>query len=576
MTPSDFNDTSPASNADKGAAGAEFARDEIIGGRYKVLSLLGKGGMGLVYRVEQIFFGEELALKTIHKSFLTDTAIKRFEQEARTAFAVNHANIIAVKAFGLLDDQTPFLAMEIVNGETLAELLQDSGPLPIEAALPIIIQVCFGLAHAHDCGIVHRDIKPSNIMILKDLPIGTEGSVKVLDFGIAKFSHREGGEIQALTKTGEIFGSPLYMSPEQCTGTQVDYRSDIYSLGCVIFEALSGKAPFVGNNALATLMMHQSEPSPSLAEACQKEDFPPELERIVSKMLAKQPEERYQNLGTVAHDLASIVNRNNSSKISRLLSLKTEEQSTDHHQDTRLKHQMFAMLAAISLLMIFIISTICLVNFLSYRPEKVETESTVERKKQDEKLDQLETTVKTEAAKTAVLHEIASSQLRKDLAASGNDFQLRLTNITGPMLDIIATAKHIENIDFLGSTISNQHLNKLSKLKLNRITLTNTNFDDLGAQKLAQVQSIRIIKANGTLISNRGLAYLKQLKNLNQLKIENTNIDINGVRNICQSKTLKTITLANCPKIEEAEQKLLQQEFPATKFEFEGKFNIYL
>lgn len=561
--------------------GTQFAQGEIIGGRYKVLSLLGKGGLGLVYRVEQIILGEELALKTIHKTFLTDTTIKRFEQEARTAFAVNHANIIAVKAFGLLDDQTPFLAMEIVNGETLAELLQDSGPLPIEAALPIIIQVCFGLAHAHDCGIVHRDIKPSNIMLLKDLAIGTEGSVKILDFGIAKFSHREGGEIQALTKTGEIFGSPLYMSPEQGLGTTVDHRSDIYSLGCVIFEALSGKAPFVGNNALVTLMMHQSDPTPSLGAACQKEDIPQELEKIVAKMLAKQPNERYQNLGTVAHDLAAIVNRNKSSNISRPFSLaareqSTEELSTERYPDALPKRQIYIMLAAISLLMIGAVCTVCLINFLSHPPEKVESESRTELKKQEEQLAKLETTVSAEVAKTAVLNEITPFQLKKRLAASGNDFPLRLTNVTGPMLDIIATAKHIETIDFLGSTISNEHLNKLSKLKLNRITLTNTNFDDLGAQKLAQVQSIHIIKANGTLISNRGLAYLKKLNNLDQLKIENTNIDINGVRSICQNKTLKTISLANCPKIGEVEQKLLQKEFPAIKFEFEGKFNIYL
>ena len=125
MTPPDSNNTRAMSGADANLTGAEFAQDEIIGGRFKVLSLLGKGGMGLVYRVEQVFLGEELALKTIHKTFLTDTTIKRFEQEARTAFAVNHANIIAVKAFGLLDDQTPFLAMEIVNGETLEELLQE-------------------------------------------------------------------------------------------------------------------------------------------------------------------------------------------------------------------------------------------------------------------------------------------------------------------------------------------------------------------------------------------------------------------------------------------------------------------
>ena len=261
MVPPDSENTRPINSTGEKLAGAEFARDEIVGGRYKVLSILGKGGMGLVYRVEQIFLGKELALKTIHKNFLTDTAVKRFALEARTAFAVDHPNIISVKAFGLLDDQIPFLAMEIVNGETLAELLQDSGPLPMAAALPIIIQVCHGLAHAHDCGVVHRDIKPSNIMILRDLAIGTKGSVKILDFGIAKFSHREGGEIQALTKTGEIFGSPLYMSPEQCMGSQVDCRCDIYSLGCVIFEILTGKAPFIGKNALATLMMHQSEPA---------------------------------------------------------------------------------------------------------------------------------------------------------------------------------------------------------------------------------------------------------------------------------------------------------------------------
>ncbi|MBA4074181.1 MAG: serine/threonine protein kinase, partial [Cyanobacteria bacterium PR.023] len=206
MAPPDSDNTRPINSTDAKLAGAEFARDEIVGGRYKVLSILGKGGMGLVYRVEQIFLGKELALKTIHKSFLSDITVKRFEHEARAAFAVNHPNIIAVNAYGLLDDQTPFLAMEIVDGETLAELLHDSGPLPMAAALPIIIQVCFGLAHAHNSGVVHRDIKPSNIMILKGRELGTEGSVKILDFGIAKFSHRDGGEIQALTKTGEIFG----------------------------------------------------------------------------------------------------------------------------------------------------------------------------------------------------------------------------------------------------------------------------------------------------------------------------------------------------------------------------------
>ncbi len=286
-------------------AGAEFQRGEVLGGRYRVLSLLGKGGMGIVYRVEQIFLGKELALKTIDKTLMSDITIRRFQAEARAAFAVDHPNIISVNDFGLLDDQTPFLVMEIVRGETLGAILKNR-TLSVEEAIPFFIQVCFGLAHAHENGVVHRDIKPNNLMVLTQMPFGTEGSVKILDFGIAKLTQHEGGEIQALTKTGEIFGSPLYMSPEQCSGGKVDHRSDIYSLGCVLFEALTGTTPFFGESALSTMMMHQSGRVPSLKEASLGKDFPAELDRVIQAMLAKQPDNRYQNLGEAAHDLAAI------------------------------------------------------------------------------------------------------------------------------------------------------------------------------------------------------------------------------------------------------------------------------
>jgi serine/threonine-protein kinase len=188
--------------------------------------VLGKGGMGLVYKVEQIFLGQELALKTIDKGELTDISLRRFQTEARAVFSVNHPNIVALHDFGLLDETTPFMVMELATGRTLAEILQDRS-LTLDEALSLFIQVCFGLAHAHENGVIHRDIKPSNIMLMDGMPWGTEGSVKILDFGIAKLVHHEEGEIQALTRTGEIFGSPLYMSPEQCLGGKVDHRSDI-------------------------------------------------------------------------------------------------------------------------------------------------------------------------------------------------------------------------------------------------------------------------------------------------------------------------------------------------------------
>lgn len=287
----------------------EHRQNDILGGRYRVLSLLGRGGMGVVYKVEQIFLGKELALKTIDQASQSETAIRRFQAEARAVFAVNHPNIVSVHDFGLLDDQTPFLAMEFVQGRTLGELIQ-ARPLPLEEALMVFIQVCFGLSHAHQNGVVHRDIKPNNIMILDGMPIGTEGSVKILDFGIAKLTQHDAGEIQALTKTGEIFGSPIYMSPEQCTGEKIDHRSDVYSLGCVIFEALTGTPPFVGDSALSTMMMHQTAAIPTLKEASLGTDFSPELEGLIRTMLSKNPDERYQDLGIAAHDLAAIKSGN--------------------------------------------------------------------------------------------------------------------------------------------------------------------------------------------------------------------------------------------------------------------------
>ncbi len=306
MTPSDANDNPRIGDATEyGLPGTLYQRDEILGGRYRVIALLGRGGMGVVYRVEQIFLGKELALKTIDRQLMSDITMRRFQAEARAAFAVDHPNIVAVHDFGLFEDQTPFLVMEIVDGETLSDRLK-RGPLTVHEAIAIFVQVCFGLAHAHENRVVHRDIKPGNIMLVDEAPGALETGVKILDFGIAKLAHSEGGEIQALTRTGEIFGSPLYMSPEQCLGHKVDHRADIYSLGCVIFESLTGKPPFIGENALATMMQHQSAPIPTLKEACPQRAFPPELERLVAMMLAKNPDDRYQSLADAAFELGAL------------------------------------------------------------------------------------------------------------------------------------------------------------------------------------------------------------------------------------------------------------------------------
>jgi serine/threonine protein kinase len=276
-----------------------FEPETVIDGKYKVLSVIGRGGMGTVYRVEQIFLRKEFALKTIHGEF-NESAWRRFELEAKAASKLDHPNTVRVSDFGLLESKHPYFVMELVEGTSLADHLKFTGRLSYEDIFSIFIPLCWALQDAHEKGIVHRDVKPSNVML-----IGQKGNwqSKLLDFGIAKICE---GEQSALTQTGELIGSPLYMSPEQCTGNKVDHRSDIYSLGCTLYEAITGCPPFSGASAVATIGMHLHEKPLSLKEASMGEDFPQALEQIVQTMLAKNPDQRFASIKEVGKSLMQL------------------------------------------------------------------------------------------------------------------------------------------------------------------------------------------------------------------------------------------------------------------------------
>ncbi|MBX9948013.1 MAG: protein kinase [Candidatus Obscuribacterales bacterium] len=283
---------------------ADLFAGQVVAEKYKVLGELGRGGMGVVYRVEQLTLGRILAMKTLHTHEVTDLTWRRFQVEAKTAAMLDHPNLITVHDCGLIDGDIPFFVMDYIEGTTLAKLLKDKGALSLEEALTVFIQVCFALSYAHTMGVIHRDLKPSNIMLVPPQSDSSGLSVKVVDFGIAKLTDEEIQPTQALTRTGEIFGSPLYMSPEQCLGKPVDHRSDIYSLGCVLFESLTGVPPFMGSTALSTMMQHQSGEVPSLKEATLGKEFPAAIENILRLMLEKNPESRYQDMKSIARDLS--------------------------------------------------------------------------------------------------------------------------------------------------------------------------------------------------------------------------------------------------------------------------------
>ncbi len=278
--------------------------EQLIAERYRVISLIGQGGMGCVYLVEQIFLHKEFALKTLNPGNLSPMNWRRFQKEAQATSALDHPNLIRVHDFGMLEGGQPFFVMDYFEGETLANKLERGGAISLKEALPIFIQSALALAHAHSLGVIHRDMKPSNIMIAQCQDGGFD--VRVVDFGIAKLLNIGNEDSLALTRTGEIFGTPYYMSPEQCLGASVDHRADIYSLGCLMFQVLSGMPPYIGDSALAIMMQHQSERPPNLKEASLGKTFPDAIDRVIRKMVEKNPSARYQSLLEVVSDLELI------------------------------------------------------------------------------------------------------------------------------------------------------------------------------------------------------------------------------------------------------------------------------
>lgn len=293
--PHELDELSERKSASDPTSSSSNLIGKTIGGHYQIISLIGEGAMGAVYKAMDLLLDRTVALKIISPERRIDSkAIQRFQQEAKAIASLNHRNIVQTYEFGISEDDLPYLAMEYMEGETLAHLVSKSGKQTVEDAIAIITQVGQGLLHAHDCGVIHRDLKPENIVLSKS----SEGEivVKILDFGIAKITNAEDG--QKLTQTGEVFGSPLYMSPEQCHGKKLDHRSDIYSLACVFYELLTASPPFRGDSVLETLMHHIQTPVPDIP----KEIAPSAINEVLQKALAKEPEARFQ---TVKHFLES-------------------------------------------------------------------------------------------------------------------------------------------------------------------------------------------------------------------------------------------------------------------------------
>jgi eukaryotic-like serine/threonine-protein kinase len=264
---------------------------ELISGRYELEELVGTGGMSSVYRAHDRLLERDVALKVLHEQFTSDgDYVERFRREARSVAQLSHPNIVTVIDRGEQSGRQ-FIVFEYIDGENLKTLLDRKGPLPEREAIGLILQVARALGFAHEHGIVHRDVKPQNVLLNGD------GEAKVTDFGIARSQDVHGG----LTQTGTVMGTSDYISPEQARGARVDAQSDVYSLGAVLYELLTGEVPFPGDNFVAVALRHINEPVPSVR--AKRPDVSPRLDAAVRRAMAKDPRDRFGSMEELCAEL---------------------------------------------------------------------------------------------------------------------------------------------------------------------------------------------------------------------------------------------------------------------------------
>jgi serine/threonine protein kinase len=267
--------------------------------RYRVLTRIGSGGMGLVYRVEHIQLGKIAAMKVLHADTARDAeAVRRFRTEAQAVSRLSHPNIVQTFDFGQSEGAL-YLVMEYVRGEDLAAIVQRDGPLPFERAAPLFVQICSALTDAHESGVIHRDLKPENIVVVQRR--GEMAHAKVLDFGLAKLRERTDGA--DVTSGGQVIGTPYYMSPEQVRSEPLDVRTDVYSLGATLYRVLTGTPPFQAPTPVGVLTKHITDPLEPPRVRAPELNLPKEADAIVARAMAKSREDRYASAAEVQRDL---------------------------------------------------------------------------------------------------------------------------------------------------------------------------------------------------------------------------------------------------------------------------------
>ena len=352
------------------------AQDPLIGtrlaGKYDIESVLGTGGMGVVYKGRQDVMDRIVAIKMLQAHHLNDSmSVKRFQQESKATCRLNHPHIITVYDFGISPTGQPYIVMDYLEGKPLSDIIKAEGHVSVDRTLNIIHQASQALDHAHKQGVIHRDLKPSNIVLIERE--GEKDYVKVVDFGVAKLMEEGSSEGQKLTQMGEVCGSPVYMSPEQCQGLPLDKRSDIYSMGVVLYETLTNRLPILGKTMVETMSKHINDMPPTFQEARPDLYIPERVEQVIFRALAKAPEDRQQSMEQLAVELEMAVPKPGRSQVLRTVDLSSEEEEAIESSSYSWLSQMTLVHWAVVLVIALGIGAVALVGlFNQFSSEKKE------------------------------------------------------------------------------------------------------------------------------------------------------------------------------------------------------------
>ena len=510
---------------------AKFKAGDRLSEKYEFLEPVGAGGMGIIYKAKHLALNRIVAIKLLHPYLLNAETILRFQREARTASKLRHANLIEVQDVGSTDDGQPFMVMDFVSGKSLSEAVKENGRLSVEETVNIFLQLCSGLAYAHKQNILHRDLKPSNVMLVKD----EYGHVtaRILDFGIAKILEDEDKQGMTLTKTGDVFGSPLYMSPEQGAGGKLDQRSDCYSLGCMLFECLTGTTPFIGKSIIETLMLHAQQKAPSLKEATLGLEFPEALEKIVEKLLRKNPAERYQSVLEVKEDLQELHNELTEIDAEETVVSKRELRQLAGGDGTAVNNGKKRADAAgkdiaIVLLSIAVVVLLAKDAWLSYKAtEGVKIAENkkymVDVPKVDQNTDlERKVALKINAKDFELCSEEISDVQLKPLARLTNVEVLKLDGniICGTGMDVARSMKHLRKLSLSENPLTEKGIETIAQLdQLENLEVKETHLSDDSVAKLSKMQFLKKLELDDCQISCNGIQYLSGMRNLDSLAL---------------------------------------------------------